>query len=73
VKSPPARLSAAKRPATGRMGFRRICLSLVPPHIEAAYRRSDLFEKRRVLMQQWATFCGQASGDNGAKVIPLRA
>jgi integrase len=25
--------------------------------VEAAYRRSDLFEKRRRLMQQWATFC----------------
>jgi integrase len=24
---------------------------------EAAYRRGDLFEKRRRLMQQWATFC----------------
>jgi len=26
--------------------------------VEAAYRRSDLFEKRRVLMQQWGSFCG---------------
>jgi integrase len=25
--------------------------------VEAAYRRSDLFEKRRALMQQWGTFC----------------
>jgi integrase len=24
---------------------------------EAAYRRSDLFEKRRLLMQQWGAFC----------------
>jgi len=30
---------------------------------EAAYRRGDLFEKRRRLMQDWAAFCrdGQAS------------
>jgi integrase len=27
---------------------------------EAAYRRGDLFEKRRRLMQQWATFCTTA-------------
>jgi integrase len=25
--------------------------------VEAAYRRSDLFEKRRVLMQQWGSSC----------------
>jgi integrase len=25
--------------------------------VEAAYRRGDLFEKRRVLMEQWAAFC----------------
>jgi integrase len=26
--------------------------------VEAAYRRGDLFEKRRVLMEDWAKFCG---------------
>jgi integrase len=25
--------------------------------VEAAYRRGDLFEKRRVLMEQWGSFC----------------
>lgn len=25
--------------------------------VEAAYLRSDLFEKRRALMQDWASFC----------------
>ena len=25
--------------------------------VEAAYRRGDLFEKRRVLMDEWAAFC----------------
>ena len=28
--------------------------------VEAAYRRGDLFDKRRRLMQQWATFCTAA-------------
>jgi integrase len=37
--------------------------------IEAAYRRSDLFEKRRELMNAWARFCTDA-GD--ADVVPLR-
>jgi integrase len=27
--------------------------------VEAAYRRGDLFEKRRQLMADWATFCGR--------------
>jgi len=41
--------------------------------VEAAYRRSDLFEKRRVLMQQWGSFCDQQTAHGGAKVSPLRA
>lgn len=28
--------------------------------VEAAYRRGDLFDKRTLLMQQWADFCGRA-------------
>jgi integrase len=28
--------------------------------VEKAYRRGDLFEKRRRLMAEWATFCGRA-------------
>jgi hypothetical protein len=30
---------------------------LIPSKVEAAYRRGDLFEKRRLLMDQWATYC----------------
>jgi integrase len=36
---------------------------------EAAYRRGDLFEKRRRLMEAWAEFCASACR---ATVIPLR-
>ncbi len=35
--------------------------------VEAAYMRSDLFEKRRLLMDQWSTYLEAES----AKVIPL--
>jgi integrase len=38
---------------------------------EAAYRRGDLFEKRRMLMDAWATFC--ATKPTKASVTPLRA
>lgn len=30
----------------------------IPDKVEAAYRRGDLFEKRRKMMQDWADFCG---------------
>jgi integrase len=29
--------------------------------VEAAYRRGDLFERRRKLMDEWATYCGAVS------------
>jgi integrase len=31
---------------------------VVSDKVEAAYRRGDLFEKRRELMAAWALFCG---------------
>jgi integrase len=31
----------------------------VSNQVEAAYRRGDLFEKRRQLAEDWATFCGE--------------
>jgi integrase len=30
----------------------------LPDKVEAAYRRGDLLEKRVVLMQAWADYCG---------------
>ena len=30
---------------------------MVGDKVEAAYRRGDLFEKRRLLMNAWATYC----------------
>jgi integrase len=30
----------------------------IPSAVERAYRRGDLFEKRRALMEDWAAFCG---------------
>lgn len=39
---------------------------------EAAYRRGDLFEKRRRLMTDWADYCA-SGGAAGATVTPIRA
>jgi integrase len=41
--------------------------------VEAAYRRGDLFEKRRRLMQQWATFCSSAPAVEEQKIASFRA
>jgi integrase len=40
--------------------------------VEAAYRRGDLFEKRRQLMADWATFCNTPKSAARATVIPMR-
>ena len=36
--------------------------------VEAAYRRGDLFEKRRKLMEAWAGFC---SAPSSGKVVAI--
>ena len=38
--------------------------------VEAAYRRGDLFEKRRKLMDAWAAFC--AAPKAAGKIVPMR-
>jgi integrase len=41
--------------------------------VEQAYRRGDMFEKRRRLMQQWATFATIAPAQQMQNVTPLRS
>jgi integrase len=41
--------------------------------VERAYRRGDLFDKRRRLMQHWATFCTTPKQEARSNVAPLRA
>jgi len=41
--------------------------------VEQAYMRGDLFEKRRRLMKQWASFCTTLVQDRQGNVTPLRA
>ncbi len=38
--------------------------------VEAAYQRGDLFEKRKRLMDDWATYCGTVN--KTADVLPIR-
>jgi hypothetical protein len=39
--------------------------------VEAAYRRGDLFQKRRQLMDAWGSYC--VKPPTGGEIVPLRA
>ncbi len=45
----------------------------VEDKVEAAYRRGDMFEKRRRLMDEWAKFCGAHQPANQNNIAQLRA
>lgn len=45
----------------------------VGDRVEAAYRRGDLFEKRRRLMDDWASFCALKSNSLEGNVVPIRS
>lgn len=40
--------------------------------VEAAYRRGDMVQKRRQLMEAWARYCATPSAKAGANVQPIR-
>lgn len=42
----------------------------IPNKAEAAYRRGDLLERRRVMMEAWARYC---AGEAGGNVVPMVA
>ena len=61
---------AAERTAYPREVVEMALAHVIESKVEAAYRRGDLFEKRRRLMADWARFCAAPpAGD----VVPLRA
>jgi len=60
---------AAERTSFPREVAEQALAHAIPSAVEAAYRRSDLFEKRRRLMDAWADFCSKpaAAGPDGAQ------
>jgi integrase len=61
--------------AAERTGFQNEVIEMALAHavgdkVEAAYRRGDLFDKRRRLMDAWAGYCTSAPAIGG--VVPLR-
>jgi hypothetical protein len=70
--SPPPR--GRGRPANEHASYPHEVKEAVLAHalknkVEAAYRRTDLFDKRRDMMDAWASFASSA----GAKVVRLEA
>ena len=53
---------AAERTSFPREVAEMALAHAIPDAVEAAYRRGDLFEKRRRLMTAWAEFCSKPSG-----------
>jgi integrase len=56
------------------MGYDRDMAEMALAHtvgsaVERAYRHTDMVERRRVLMQDWANYCGQVAASN---VIPMK-
>ena len=43
----------------------------VPSQVEAAYKRTDFFDRRSRLMQAWADYCAKPAASG--KVVPIRA
>jgi integrase len=61
--------------ASERTGFQReVCemalAHAIPSAVEKAYRRGDLFDKRRKLMDAWAEFCAKPA--SAGAVVPIR-
>ena len=62
---------AAERSAHPREVVEMALAHAVENKVEAAYRRGDLFEKRRKLMDAWAKFC--SSSPSTGRVVELAA
>jgi integrase len=64
------RSRAAERTSFPREGAEMALAHKIPSAVEAAYLRSDLFQKRRRLMGQSAAYCGRSFAS--ADVVPLQ-
>jgi integrase len=62
---------AAERTAFAREVCEAALAHKNPDAVEAAYQRSDLFEKRKHLMQAWSDFCHQAPKVMATDIVPI--
>ena len=63
---------AAERTSFAREVAEAALAHAVASQVEAAYRRTDFFDRRRKLMAEWAAFC-QVKPSTGSGVVPIRA
>ena len=61
---------AAERTGFPREAAEAALAHVIPDKVEAAYRRGDLFDRRRQLMQAWDRYC--ASDEIGPVAVKLR-
>jgi integrase len=64
---------AAERTSFPREVAEMALAHAIPDAVEAAYRRGDLFDKRRKLMDAWAAYCAKVETDAGKVVALARA
>jgi integrase len=64
---------AAERTTFAREVAEMALAHAIPDAVEAAYRRGDLFDKRRKLMAAWATYCAKVETGAGKVVALARA
>jgi len=64
---------AAERTIFAREVAEMALAHAIPDAVEAAYRRGDLFDKRRKLMDAWAAYCAKVETDAGKVVVLPRA
>jgi integrase len=62
---------AAERTTFAREVAEMALAHAIPDAVEAAYRRGDLFDKRRRLMDAWAAYCGKVEIDGAGKLVSL--
>jgi len=62
---------AHEQTATAKVVIDMALAHAIGDKVEAAYRRGDLFERRKQLMELWGKFCGRPAA-TGATVTPLR-
>jgi integrase len=62
---------AAERTAYPREVAEMALAHTIGDKVEAAYRRGDLFEKRRNMMEAWADYCGTTQEAGAGKIVPI--
>ena len=63
---------AAERTAYPRDVAEMALAHAIGDKVEAAYRRGDLFEKRRHMMNDWAKFLARVETKNAGTVVPMQ-